>query len=517
MSSPSTDLRSLRRVGVAAEAVKTTDHAVPRPRRRWRTRVLLPMAILLATGAVLAYAARDVFVPRIEVLVAPAVPKATQAMFTSDAAPADAGADAPPEGAPAVGAAAGGGGGPVLAQAPGWVEPAPYAVSVPALVEGVVREVLVLEGERIEVGQVVARLIDDNARLRERAADAALAEQTADVERARASLATAEAQVHVQQAEAAELRDEVVSKKPLVAAGGLSEGMYRRMEIRLQGLDAKAVAAERVCDEWHASVKQGEAAMQSALVARDEARLALARTEVRSPVAGVVLARLVEPGSRISMRDSGADAGRTGMPGAIVRVYDPAKLQVRVDVPLADAAKIGVGTRAVVITEALPDAEFTGVVARVIHEANIQRNTVQFKVALTAPSPVLKPEMLMRVKLYPAAPTPGTPPGGPDGAPTAPAGATGGGGLALVIPAASITPTTDHAALVWIVDSSSGSPIARRREIATAPSPDEGFITATRGLTLTDRVILDAPPSLREGSRLVIRSTPAAIPSEEQP
>ncbi|QOJ00897.1 MAG: HlyD family efflux transporter periplasmic adaptor subunit [Phycisphaeraceae bacterium] len=502
MATTQTDLRALRR-GPQTTSPNTqpppssagSTTVIARPRARWATRLLIPAAVLLATGGLLAYAARDALRPRLAVHVAAAIPKeSVQAAGTSAAPGSPSDPEAPPHDAPL---------GPAIVQAPGWIEPAPFAVSVPALAEGVVRDVLVLEGERIEAGQVVAHLINEDARLSLRAAEATVAERDTDVARARAALATAESQVEVERSAAAELRDEVASKRGLVAAGGLSEGAFRRMEIRLSGLEAKVATAEKAASESRAALAQAEAAHAAAHVLRDEAALRLARMEVRSPVGGVVLARLVEPGSRISMSGKGGDPGQAGsMTGAVLRVYDPEKLQVRVDVPLADAAKVGVGTRAMVTTEALSDQTFSGVVTRVVHEANIQRNTVQFKVALDAPSPVLKPEMLTRVKFH--APAGNAQRRSPSGGGNAAGSPHDNGTMTLLVPTAAVTVAGDGKGLVWVVDNSGGSPVARRRDVATTPSADDGFTIVIGGLRLTDRIILDppAPPAIQDGTRL---------------
>jgi HlyD family secretion protein len=499
-----TDLQALRRGPQSTQSDLTSTPAsagsstvIPRPKARWATRLLVPAVVLLATGGLLAYAARDALQPRLVVLVAAVIPKAGAGPTVADDGTEQAsGLEEAASDAPL---------GPAIVQAPGWIEPAPYAVNVPALAEGVVREVLVLEGERIEAGQVVVRLIDDDAHLALRVAEAAIAERDSDVARARAAVATAESQIVFERTALAELRDEVTRKRDLVAAGGVSEGTFRRMEIRLAGLEAKVATAEKMASEARAALAQAESAHASALVLRDEVALRLTRMEVRTPVAGVVLARLVEPGSRISMGGKGGESGSAGsMAGAVLRVYDPAKLQVRVDVPLADAAKVGVGTRATVSTEALADLTFTGVVSRVVHEANIQRNTVQFKVALDAPSPVLKPEMLTRVKLH----APSTVSQRERAASGSNAGAGDGSDstMTLLVPVAAVTTTGDGTGQVWVVDTSTGTPVARRRDIATASSTDEGFVAVTEGLRLTDRVILNppAPPAIKDGTRLKV-------------
>lgn len=451
----------------------------------------MPAIVLLATAGILAYAARDALQSRLSVHVAAAIPKASVPGVASvdERQGSSTGAESDEE-APL---------GPVAVQAPGWIEPAPFAVIVPALAEGVVEEVLVLEGERVEAGQVVARMIDQDARLLVRSAQAAVAERASDVERARTTLATAEAQVQVAKINADELRDEVTRKRELVVVGGVSAGEFRGIEIRLGGYEAKVGIAERVVGEAQAALKQAEATHGSALVSADTAQLMLSRMEVRSPLSGVVLSRLVEPGSRIRLDNQGTEsAGGGNMLGAVLRIYDPARLQVRVDVPLADAAKVGVGTRAIVSTEALPDQVFTGVVCRVVHEANIQRNTVQFKVLLDTPSPMLKPEMLARVKLHGASTDSQRGGGGRGATPT------DDDHITLLVPIKSVVPLGEGKGQVWVVDTSTGSPLALRRDITVSASSDEGFITVTSGLRLTDRVVLDPPPfpAIKDGTRL---------------
>lgn len=482
------DIRTLRRGagseerGSGVTATMSRGGGVPRPRARWATRLLLPAAVLLAAGAVLVYAARDALRPGLGVYVAAVVPKASG---VADDGAAPAGGD--DSGGAALGA--------VVVQAPGWIEPAPFAVNVPALAEGVVEQVLVLEGERVEAGQVIARLVSDDARLSLRAAEAAVAERASEVELSRTVLATAESRVLVERSAAEALRDDVDRKRDLVARGAVPEGEFRQLEIRLGGLEATVATAERLVSEARAAVLRAEAARDAALVARDEAALRLSRMEVRSPVGGIVLSRLVEPGSRISMSADGDGA----MMGVVLRVYDPSRLQARVDVPLADAAKVGVGTRAMVSTEALPGQEFSGEVVRVVHEANIQRNTVQFKVALEEPSPQLKPEMLARVRLHGAG---GKRPGGEGAADRA-----GPGEVTLLVPGEAITAGPGGAgAQVWIVDTAGGTPVARRATVTTASSGDEGYVAVTSGVRLTDRVILNASSlaGLDEGVRLKI-------------
>lgn len=474
MSQP--DLRALSRAPIDPSASFT----VPRPASRWRTRVLLPALILLTGAGVVAYAARDVLRPGTPVKAVPVIPKAAGALGAPGERP-----------------------GGVIVQAPGWVEPDPFAITVPALAEGVVRELLVLEGQTVAAGDVVARLVDDDSRLELRAAEAVLATREAEVEEARAAIATAEAQVGVENALAGELRDEVERKRSLVG-GGVAAGDFRRLELRLDAAVATVGAAERVVAERRAALKRAEAALGEAGVARDEADLRLERMTVTTSVAGVVLARLVAPGSRVGGLPRPTESG-TLMEPSVVRVYNPAHLQVRVDVPLADAAKVGVGSVATVSTEALPDAAIRGVVTRVVQEANIQRNTVQFKVRLEEPPALLKPEMLTRVKFHAGHGVGGDAgmPGG-DGA----GGAGGAGDSLLLIPTDALVNPAEGRAHVWVVEAAGGRTTVASREITTSPAGDEGFVIVRTGLRPTDKVVVRPPAELKPGQRVIPEGTP---------
>ena len=65
-------------------------------------------------------------------------------------------------------------------QAAGWIEPAPFAVEVRAMREGVVAEVLALEGSRVEKDQLLATLDRAEQEIAVEQADAALRIATAD-------------------------------------------------------------------------------------------------------------------------------------------------------------------------------------------------------------------------------------------------------------------------------------------------------------------------------------------------
>lgn len=455
---------------------------VPRPRFRWSTRVLLPLAMLLGAVGVLGYSARESLRPAVEVTVLPVIARPPALI---EASPEARSASTP---AARV----------ILAQAPGWVEPEPYAVLVQPLIEGVVREVHVLEGERVEAGQVVVTLIDEDARLALERADAEVLTERASVERMKADLPIALARV-------AELRDEVERKRGLVEIRGISEGEFTRLTLRLKAAEAEADAAR-------AAVAVAEAALKRAEVERRTAQLALERTVIRAPVSGVVLSRTVQPGTRISMAISGggggAGGGGAGM-SAMLSLYDPARLQVRADVPLADFGKITLGTRAEVTTEALPDVVLTGEVRRIVHEADIQRNTVAVKVVLDAPPPVLKPDMLMRVRFVSGGEATSAGAGAPrDGEAVAE--------LRLYVPEAALTERASDRAVVWLArPTRGGRAVAERRDVTLQSAADAGYVRVLDGVKAGDRVIVQSSGPLAPGGIVRVRDDSIAVHAME--
>ncbi len=501
---------------------------VPPPQRRIGTRLVLPLAVIGAAAGLLLYTARDVWLPAVAVRALPVVLKSVDATAAA---------------------------GSVAVQAPGWLEPDPHPVFVTALTLGTVAEVIALEGHVVKAGDVVARLVDIDARLgRDRALAeardrrAALAAATA--ERAAAKLAIAEliertaardasgAALAEVAAEAAKLeavivaagarvaatRDEFERKSKLVEARAVSPGEVERLRLRVvaeaadqtaaaagrpvlaakqRAAQAVALAAARAFELRieetrnaalaEAAVERAHAAVALAEVALAEAELALARTEIKASSDGVVLRRLVSPGSPL-MREG-------EHPLHVVHLYDPRKLQVRVEVPLADASLVGVGQRAEVIVEALPERRFVARVTRLVHEADIARNTVQVKVALDDPDPLLKPEMLARVRFFGSASVAST---------GTTAAATGSARQRVMAPRAGVRRNAETASAWVVVDLSAGRGRAASRTLELAPGADgEGdWVEVRAGLLAGDLVIVDPPAGLAAGSRVRVTEAP---------
>ncbi len=413
-------------------------------------------------------------------------------------------------------------------QAPGWIEPMPYAIEIPALREGVVRSIHALEGERVEAGALLITLESraqeiacEKSRAELRAAQAevdaknaardaailslalaidserALKNALAALSEARGMLAKLAPEIAESAAMAKEARDEFTRKQRLVDTGSASEGEVRRLGFRADALEAKAhsIELERTVREAklaaaqadadaaaitrerriaeHLEVSLATAAAANALAMRDarqamldEALLALERSQIHAPLAGVVLTRLARPGARV-----GGDAG------ALLTLYDPMSLQVRCDVPLKDAGKLMVGLTAEVRVDALPDRVFTGKVVRIVPQGDLQKNTVQCKVAIDSPDPALRPDMLARVRINESLTESGV-----------------ARGEVTAIPSAALREVSDDRTTASVVIAIPDANAARTelRHLQLGAERASGWIEVLEGLHAGDRVVLDA-------------------------
>jgi multidrug efflux pump subunit AcrA (membrane-fusion protein) len=177
-------------------------------------------------------------------------------------------------------------------------------------------------------------------------------------------------------------------------------------------------------------------------------------------------------------------------PAYIARLFDPAKLQVRVDVPLADASKVGVGVRAEVTVEALPGRTLQGEVTRVVNEADLTKNTLQFKVRIIDAPDGLKPEMLARVKFLARGE-----------ASASSTGSSTNGGLHLPFVPEALIRRDGVSAFVLIADRAAG--VARQRTITVGDQLQDGWVPVTSGLAAGDSIIAE-PAGVRDGTRIRI-------------
>ena len=387
---------------------------------------------------------------------------------------------------------------PMLFQASGWVEPDPLPIKATALVSGVVDQVEVLEGASVAKGQLLATLIDEDARLNLRSAESQLrsleaqaAAHRGDIAIAEAELKTLEKQVIAGRGRCAELQD-VVDRYEGLSAGSVSEREKVEASLKLATHNAEVEAIEAQKAEIRGKILRlteltgnFEARIAEAKTEVDRKQLDLDRTKICSPVDGVILRLLAVPGQKRMLEMDDPDSA------TIAVLYQPGHLQARIDVPLEEASQLAVNQAVRIRSGFLQDRIFHGTVTRIVGEADLQRNTLQAKVRIDDPDPRLRPEMLCRAEFLSAATTV-----------TGNTGAGGSGAAAgqviLFAPETALVDAGENRAEVWVVESGR----VEKRPVTLGRDRREDHVEIRKGLNPGALVVVHPPRDLEPGDKV---------------
>lgn len=278
-------------------------------------------------------------------------------------------------------------------------------VNVRAEVAGRIARLLADEGDRVERGQVIAHLDQAEAEAQVRLARANLEVARARLRQGRAGVEMLAAQVRTRidqtRANLQKARNDLSRMRALFAEGAVAQEQVESAQTAHDVADAAYQAALAERDQL--AVKDQEVAVAEAAVAQMEAALRvaevqLARTVIRSPVAGLITRRLVTVGETV-----GLGGGSTiTLGGPMFTIVDVAHLYVRATVDEADLGRIRLGQRARVVVDAYPGRTFHGRMYRISPAVSGERQearTVSIRVAVEGAAALLKPGMSADVEI----------------------------------------------------------------------------------------------------------------------
>ncbi len=366
----------------------------------------------------------------------------------------------------------------VALTASGYIVPR-RRVEVSSKTSGRVEELLVDRGDVVKVGQILARLDDqeikaqlDQARASRQAAMARLEEALSgsrpqEIERAQAALEEAEANLNTS-------RINLERAQRLMERGVLAKQVLDDARNAYDVAAAQVKVAGKNLELARLGPRTEQIQLSRAQVAEAEASIAWWQTQlenmvIRAPVAGTVLERLIEKGEMVT---TGYVSGR-GAKSALVSIADLKDLEVELDINESDIPRVRVGQECSVAPESYPDKKYRAVVREIAPEANRQKATIQVKVAISNPDEYLRPETNAKVNFLenPKAPRPDL------------------AGRVLVPKAAVIAGPA-----VFVVQDGK----AVRRAI-TLGSERSGRVEILSGLTPGERVIVGGPAGLADG------------------
>jgi len=278
--------------------------------------------------------------------------------------------------------------------ASGRVEPL-ARVAVMSRASGIIKELLVEEGDVVARGQVLAELDREQT-------EAQLAQQRADQASAQARLAAAEARlvearVRLEDPELAFREREAQRLAQLYESGDVTlvqkdEAARALADIRfrLAQLRANLLVLE-------ASIAEARANLDATNAAVDRGETALRESTIRSPIDGVVLLREKEIGDGVSsILTAGGNATQLMSLGDLSEMY----VEARVDE--VDLGRIQVGMPTLVTVDAHRGIQLPGEVLRIAPSGSVDNNgivTFVVRVSVLDPDQLLKPDMTADVKL----------------------------------------------------------------------------------------------------------------------
>ncbi len=280
-------------------------------------------------------------------------------------------------------------------------------VLVGSQLSGRIKELLVDFNDRVKKGQVIARLDIDHltARLQQAEADhkasvATLAMQTAQQEKARHDVALAEAQLQKVKAALVEAKREVARKSRLAARGIGPRADAEKAGTALRQAEADIAASEAQLAGAGSSLKVAAAQVASAeaTVAQRQAsvrlvKVDLERSEIRSPIDGVVIERSVDVGQTV--------AASLQAPTLFTIAQDLRQLEIHASVDEADVGRIAVGQSASFTVAAFPNRTFDGKVKQIRLAPKEEQNVVTYTVVISARNPdnLLLPGMTANIRI----------------------------------------------------------------------------------------------------------------------
>ena len=345
---------------------------------------------------------------------------------------------------------------------------APARIQIGSVVVGRATRVLLDKGDRVKPLDLLVQLdeVESRAALaqaRSAVAQAAARLEQVDVVSAKVTAeAVRQAELRLAQAEVKLTRNRTLAEAGSVSRSDLDDSLQTRdlaaSQLASARIQASAVATGADRHVAQAALEQARGAEQAALARLDQ-------LQIRSPAAGVVTERDVEPG----------DVVQPGRALLVVARDGPTQLSVLPDEK--NLAFLRLGQAATASVDAFPDRVFPARVAYIAPAVDLSRGTVEVKLDVPDPPPFLRPDMTVSVNVE-----------------------VGRDPAAVVLPAGAVR---DAGAEPWVLAVRDGRAV---RQPVKLGMRGEGSVQVLSGLAPGEAVVAPASP-VGPGAR--VRTEPA--------
>jgi HlyD family secretion protein len=268
---------------------------------------------------------------------------------------------------------------------------------------GVLEELFVEQGDRVEPGQVIARMKSRDTAAQVSQNQAAVAEAEAalaelrqgsrpdEITQAEATVEANRAQVRDAQARLDLATSDLARRQQLfdrgaVAATDLDTAAreQRSAQAALEQAQARVTESQRRVDDLRSgprqeAIAQAEARLAQAQAQLDGAQIRQDETLIRAPFGGIVTQKFATEGAFVTPTTSASELSSATSTAIVALAED---LEVLAEVPEADIALIEPGQAVEVVADAFPDQTFAGRVKLVAPEAIEQQSVTLFQVRI---------------------------------------------------------------------------------------------------------------------------------------
>ena len=254
-----------------------------------------------------------------------------------------------------------------------------HKIAVGAKVMGRVAWIGVEKGDLVQEGQVLVRLEDTEFRAQVNqatrksrvrpGASRSVAQRLASAGKMRDRAAVLQAEARLRTAEAEYQRTERLYRDGVASKSELDRTLSERDTAAALLEAAKQSSTMTDIGPRPEEIRAAAAEVQQMKAALDYAQTQLAATEIKAPVSGTVLERIVERGEMVSPSAFGGSGART----SVVDLADLTDLQVELDISQTDFSRLKMDQRAEIIPEAYPNLKYT-VTSRRSHRRRTARS-----------------------------------------------------------------------------------------------------------------------------------------------
>jgi HlyD family secretion protein len=294
-------------------------------------------------------------------------------------------------------------------------------VDVGSQLSGRIAEVLVNFNDEVKAGQAIARIDPETyvAKVNEAEAALKIGRATVEVQRAavqrskgsienaRSARAVADAQLAGLRAKFEQTEKDVQRKTVLARTANVSDVELSRTrtqreaeaaelraaveQLAMKSQDIAIAEADRQIAE--ANLLNAEAVVEQKQAALEQAKLDLERTQIRSPIDGVVIKRDVNPGQTVAVSLEAK---------TLFKIANDLRLmQVDGKIDEADVGRLKEGQGVTFTVDAHPDRIFSGQVLQIRKSPEVVQNVVTYTAVISAPNPdqLLFPGMTASIRI----------------------------------------------------------------------------------------------------------------------